>query len=177
MPGLHRIATTAFACLAAGCGSGPSPVVRAASIERLQCEGTAASQGEVALLDTAAVLHIEPLYSGIFDASHAIEKQVIGAKLLVRPPKGVTPDEMRRALQCHSARILLGRVSPSAVPDDPYWLPDAWVDIDVKPENGNYAVTLSADTTVRDNLQILAHARRYASDHMVAGVAVQPSMP
>jgi hypothetical protein len=65
------------------------------------------------------------------------EERVSGAKLIVRPPAGVSAEQMTRVLQCHGARVLLGRVDSSAIPDDPYWLPDAWVHIDVRPENGN----------------------------------------
>jgi hypothetical protein len=80
---------------------------------------------------------------------------------------------MTRILQCHSARVLLGQVSPEAVRNDPYWLPGKWVNIEVTPENGNFAVTLSADS-LRDNLQVLGHANDYANDHMLA---VEPELP
>jgi hypothetical protein len=78
---------------------------------------------------------------------------------------------MTRILQCHSARVLLGEVNASFV-DDPYWLPDAWVAINVKPENGNFAITVSADS-VRDNLQVFGRASRYGEERM----AVQPELP
>jgi hypothetical protein len=54
-----------------------------------------------------------------------------------------------------------------------YWLPDAWVNIDVRPEQGNFAVTLSADS-VHDNLQVLGRAHHYAGDHMLA---TEPGLP
>jgi len=89
------------------------------------------------------------------------------AKLTVRPPKGVSAEQLTRVLQCHSARALLGQLDGSAVRNDPYWLADTWVTIEVKPENGNFAVTVSADT-LRDNLQVFSRAHSYADDHAVA---------
>jgi hypothetical protein len=118
------------------------------------------------------VFSVEPLYSHIMTASGS-EERVDGVKLLVRPPPGVSADQMTRILQCHSARVLLGQVNPDAVRSDPYWLPDSWVNIQVTPENGNFAVTVSADT-VRDNLKVFGRANRYADDHMLA---TDPELP
>jgi hypothetical protein len=98
-------------------------------------------------------------------SNNSSEERVCGAKLIVRPPAGVSAEAMTRALQCHSARVVLG--AAAAVQDDPTLLPDGWVDIDVKPEEGNFAITLSADT-VRENLQVLGRATRYAGEHQLA---------
>ena len=119
------------------------------------------------------VLAVEPLYSHVITSNNNSEERVAGAKLLVRPPNGVTADQFTRALQCHSARVLLGQVNPAVVPNDPYWLPDSWVNINVKPENGNFAITISADT-VHDNLQVFGRANHYADDHMMA---TDPGLP
>jgi hypothetical protein len=67
--------------------------------------------------------------------------------------------------------MVLGHVN--SVANDPYWLPDTWVNIDVKPEQGNYAVILSA-STVRDNLQVYGRVNHYADEHMVA---TDPGLP
>jgi hypothetical protein len=157
----------ALGSLALACQSQPSPIVRAAGVERSECDASRTSQTEVELLQTTQVLQAGPLYGHIFDANHANESQmIIGAKLLVRPPAGVRPDELARILQCHRARVVLGEESAAQFPDDPYWLPDAWVDIDVNSENGNYAVLLSSDK-VRYNLELVTRAKRYASEHML----------
>ena len=60
-----------------------------------------------------------------------------------------------------------GQLDRDSVPNDPYWLPDTWVTIDVKAEEGHFAVTLSADT-VRDNLRVYSRANRYADEHALA---------
>jgi len=63
--------------------------------------------------------------------------------------------------------VLLGKVNPAEIPDDPYWLADSWLDIQVTPENGNFAVTVVADS-VHDNIEVLGRATRYANEHMLA---------
>jgi hypothetical protein len=47
------------------------------------------------------------------------------------------------------------------------------VNIEVRPEDGNFAVTVSADS-VDENLQIFGRANHYADDHMVA---TDPGLP
>lgn len=158
--------------LASACASSPAPAARAAGVERMQCDREATAQ-DAQLVRSAAVLHVEPLYSHVMTSNNNSEERVNGAKLLVRPPKGVSAEQMTRVLQCHSARLLLGRVDPNAIPNDPYWLPDTWVNIDVRPENGNFAVIVSADS-VRDNLQVFGRANHYADDHMLA---TDPGLP
>ncbi len=157
-----------------GCASGaPPPSAKAAGVERMQCDGSATTQGEVELLRSVKVLKVEPVYSHVPTSNNNAEARVNGAKLLIRPPKGLTAEDMTRILQCHSARVVLGQVSAAAVPNDPYWLPDSWVNIDVKPDDGNFAVTLSAQT-IGENLQVLGRAHHYADEHMLA---TDPGLP
>jgi hypothetical protein len=155
--------------IAPACTSAPPPAARAAGVERFdQCAGT---ESGVALLRSTTVLRMEPIYS-LVSAKDGSENRVSGAKLLVQPPQGLSANQMDRILQCHSAAVLLGHVSGAAVPNDPYWLPDSWVNIDVKPEGGNFAVTLTADS-VRDNLRVLGRASHYADEHQLA---IEPSL-
>ena len=171
---LVGIFTVCAMAAATGCVSNAQPpAAKAAGIERLQCDGSATAQDEVQLLQSVTVLHVEPIYSHVLTANNNSEERVNGAKLLIRPPKGVNAEQMTRILQCHSARVLLGQVNGAAVPNDPYWLSDAWVNIDVKPESGNFAVTVSADT-IHDNLLVLGRANHYAGAHMLA---TEPALP
>jgi hypothetical protein len=156
--------------LASACASQPQATVQAAGVERMQCDPSSTSQDD--LVRSIKVIHVQPLYSHV-RTNNSSEERVNGAKLLVRPPTGVSAEQLTRVLQCHSARTLLGQLNSNAVPNDPYWLPDTWVAIDVKPENGNFAVTVSADS-VRDNLQVFGRANHYADDHMVA---TDPGLP
>jgi hypothetical protein len=130
----------------------------------MQCD--ASSTERDTLVRSMKVLSVEPLYSHIM-TGNAAEERVVGAKLLVRPPPGISAEQMTRVLQCHSARILRGQVHRDAVRSDPYGLPDSWVNIQVKAENGNFAVAVSANS-VRDNLQVLGQAKQYAAEHMLA---------
>jgi hypothetical protein len=164
---------TSVLLLGSGCAEGQPPRSTAANVERMQCDGSASPQAELALLQSTTVLRVEPLYSHVATSNNNSEERVNGAKLVVRPPKGVTADQMTRILQCHSARVLLGQVDSAAVPNDPYWLPDRWLNIDVKPDNGNFAITVSADT-VHDNLRVFGRATHYADER---AIAVDPALP
>jgi hypothetical protein len=156
---------------ASACASTPPPTAKAAGVERMQCDASATAQD--GLVRSTRVLAVEPLYSHVMTSRNNSEERVDGAKLLVRPPKGVSAEELTRILQCHSARILLGQVNQDTVPNDPYWLPDSWVNIDVKPENGNFAITISANS-VDENLAVFGRANHYADDHMLA---TDPGLP
>jgi hypothetical protein len=161
---VHSLLALGVLAISPACTSVPLPTARAAGLEKLdRCAGT---QDGLELLRSTTVLRIDPIYSHVLTTNNG-EERVNGAKLLVQPPTGMSTDQMDRILECHSAAVLLGQVSGSAIPSDPYWLPNSWVNIDVKPEGGNFAVTLMADT-VRDNLQVLRRASRYADEHQLA---------
>jgi hypothetical protein len=157
--------------LGSACATEPPPAAVAASVDRMQCDGSATSIAATELLRSNAVVGVVPIYSHIIVTPNNAEERVCGSKLLIRPPPGMTTWEMTRILQCHSARVLLGKVPGTDVSDDPYWLADRWLHIDVQPENGNFAVTISADT-VHDNLEIFGRAAKYGSGHMLVSSAV-----
>jgi len=154
----------------AACAGRPQAGVQAAGVEREQCDASSTAQD--GLVRSLRVIHVEPLYSHV-RSNNTSEARVNGAKLVVRPPQGVSAEQLTRVLQCHSARVLLGQLSGNEVGSDPYWLPNGWVNIEVTPDNGNFAVTLSADT-VRDNLAVYGRANHYADEHMVAA---DPGLP
>jgi hypothetical protein len=147
----------------------------AASAEQEQCDARVTSPAATQLLQANAVLYIKPLYHHIIVNPNNAEERPSGVKLVLRPPTGVTAEELTRILQCHSARVLLGKVDPAEIPDDPYWLADRWLDIQVAPENGNFAVTVSADS-VHDNMEVIGRATRYAHEHMLASESI-PQRP
>jgi hypothetical protein len=157
------IAGTA-SCCALGCASSPTPTVKAAQVEQLQCDASTSPQEDARILESTKVIESEPIYSSVPTGSDNIEHRVNGAKLVIRPPEGVSAERMTRILQCHSARELLGRADRTTVASDPYWLPGAWVDIRVTPEDGNYAVDLEADTIAK-SLEVYSRAVAYADAH------------
>jgi hypothetical protein len=156
-------ATLGFVGVCPACVHESTPEVRAARVERMQCTDAQAT-GELSILQNTAVLSAEPTYFYPTTAGASGGGTVTGAKLLVRPPPGVSSLDMTRALQCHSAKMLLGQVDPATFRDDPYSLPGAWVDIDVKPEGGNLAVRVTADR-VPENLALVHRAMAFADAH------------
>jgi hypothetical protein len=154
---------------ALACSSAPRPAARAAGVERVQCDPSATAQDDV--VRSMRVIAVEPIYSHVASTGQS-EERVTGAKLVVRPPQGMTADRMTRVLQCHSARVLLGQAA-SKDANDPTFLPDRWVNIEVTPENGNFAITLSSES-VGDNLQVYGRANHYADEHMTAA---DPGLP
>jgi hypothetical protein len=161
-------------CLATGCASSPPrPAAKAASVERMQCEAGDAALGQD-LLGSAKVLDVQPLYAYVPTLSNNnTDERIHGAKLLVRPPPGVSAEQMTRALQCRTASIWLGQVPPAEAANDPYWLPDAWTRIRVTPEDGNFSITVEADST-RDDLRVFRQVHLYARQRMLAGDPVLP---
>jgi len=152
-----------MAAVVVGCAAAPRPAAVAAGVERVQCDRASASQDE--LVRSIQVISVSPLYSHVM-TSNTAEDRVAGAEIIVRPAQGVSAEQLTRALQCHNARVVLGQIA-SKDPNDPYSLPDQWVNIQVKPQNGNFAVTISADS-VHENLAVYGRANHYADEHMVA---------
>jgi hypothetical protein len=158
------LAVFPLAALAAACAS-VSPTAKAATVERIQCD-SGSSERNAAVIRALKVVESEPIYS--YMASNAGDNDlrvVAGAKVLVRPPEGVSVDQLSRILQCHSAQVLLGEQARTA---DPFWLADTWLTIEVKPERGAYAVTLEAGS-VTDNLKVAKHAAAFAKGQDLAG--------
>lgn len=154
-----------FVGAAAACAASPPPEAQAARVEHEQCDASR-SGDEGALLRDVQVLRAQPLYSHIITRNNDTEDRVVGARLVVRPPPGVTAETLTRALQCHSARALLGQVDTTEFGDDPFWLPGAWLDIEVKSEDGNFAVELRANS-VAEGLKTFHSATAFAEAHPV----------
>jgi hypothetical protein len=160
---LSLIVGASAALLLSACAANMRPTSRATQLEQAECSTTVAGQDDLRLLQTAKVLKAEPIYSMMHTAT-GDEDRVSGARLVITPPEGVSAERLTQMLRCHSAEVLLGQVDRSKFPDDPYWLPNAWLDIDVKPEGANFAVALSSNTVAR-NLQVLRRANAFADAH------------
>ena len=146
------------------CASNPPPQVQAVRVEHEQCDGPAKPENQVALLNSVSVLGAKPLYSHVITGKNDSEDRITGAWLLVRPPPGVSAEQLTRALQCHSAEALLGQVDTSQFGQDPFSLPSAWVDIQVTPEDGNFGVSIR-DDSVADGLETFHRATAFAESH------------
>jgi hypothetical protein len=151
-------------CAVGACAARVPPTAKAARVEQVQCARGQTPGEDVRLLQTTAVLSATPLYSHVMTGKDDSASRVTGAKLVVRPPEGVSAERLTRILQCHSAQVLLGQVDTSSFADDPYYLPNAWLDIEVKPDSGNFEVVLRADT-VAEGLSVLRRATAFAESH------------
>jgi hypothetical protein len=154
---LMAVAVVGVACAASACAGKIQPAAKAASVQQT----CTASGDDVRLLQSTTVLGARPLYSHVITGKNDSEERVTGAQLVVRAPDGVSSERLARVLTCHSAQALLGQVDTTRFAADPYWLPDAWLDIDVKSENGNFTVVLRADN-VPDGLKVLHRATAFA---------------
>ena len=118
-------------------------------------------------MDAHSVLAEESISTRVMSGLNGTEDRVDGAKLVIRPPDGITAERLTRILQCHAARALLGQDEQAVLRDDPFWLPNAWIHVDVRPEDGNYAVRLEADD-LPTSIKIAERAREYAATHALA---------
>ncbi len=152
---------TALGLLAGACAT-PVPLpARAASVEANECRDALPAEEEARALDSIQVLEVRPKFHQ--NACNGV-CTVWGVYLIVRPPGGVGPERFAQMLRCHNVRVVDGEVTASRIPNDPYGLRDSWLEIDVKPDAGNYVVTLVGDH-VSDTLRILQRAKAYAAAH------------
>jgi hypothetical protein len=87
--------------------------------------------------------------------------QVAATNLLLRRSEAPSAQRLNRLLACSSARILVS-YPPDGI------LPDGLVEIDVRPDAGNYAVTLRADSVAK-NVQLLRRAKALAEPRNMTG--------
>jgi hypothetical protein len=149
------------------CATTLPPEQKAAEVEQVQCEAPPGPNDDLGVLARARVIKAEPLHSHVITGMNGSEERVDGAKLVIRPPEGISAERMTRIIQCHAARALLGRIDRSNFPDDPFWLPNTWVSVEVRPEEGNYAVVLEAND-LPTNLRLAARVREYAAARAMA---------
>ncbi len=159
------LVSSAVALACGACEIEATPEARAANVAQLQCGDPKAAADEARVLHDTTIVKVQPM---LFRAGADVRSdgimRVEGIKLLVRPPEGVSNEEMARILQCHSAKAILGRVDPALVANDPYLLPDVFVEIEVVSEQGFVVVKESADR-VWQNLALLHRATAFAEEH------------
>ena len=133
-----------------------TPVDHAREIEP-KCVGFSAASA-AAFLAPSAIDSVEPAYSYVKAGPNDPEARLRGARIHVAPRPGFSRESLARTLECHEARVTLGKeVAPA---DDPYVLPTGWVDIDVDSERDGFAVNARADE-FDDARQVLARARQF----------------
>jgi hypothetical protein len=106
---------------------------------------------------SGVVESVTPLYRYVQTGSNR-EARLHGAELRLHPLPGMTAELMMRTLSCRSARLVLGRVEGS--PNEPYWLPDGWVKIDVRSDDGSFVVALEGED-LPEAKDVLARAQAF----------------
>lgn len=111
-----------------------------------------------AMLSPAAIDSVEPAYSYVQSGASSREARLRGARIHVKPLTGFSRESLARGLECHESRVVLGRASAS--PDDPYVLPDHWLDVDVDSEGDGFVVLVRIQEMDLAR-QVMARARRF----------------
>jgi hypothetical protein len=103
---------------------------------------------------------VKPEYFYITTGTIYRQPRLHGAQIHYRPAPGLTKEILQRSLECHEAIVTLGRAQP--LPDDPYFLPDAWLDINADSEGDGFVVRIVVDSFDYAK-EVLARARRTAA--------------
>jgi sterol desaturase/sphingolipid hydroxylase (fatty acid hydroxylase superfamily) len=85
-----------------------------------------------------------------------------GARIHVRPSAGLTRERIARGLECHEARVIIGRWT--AQENEPWVLPQKWVDFEVAAEGDGFVVDVITDDP-EDAKTVLARAQAFMAHH------------
>jgi hypothetical protein len=156
-----------------GCGStAPSrtPADVAAAMERSRCGPDVDESALTPILGGEAIQDVEPLYASVSQEKSGPASELRGATFRIRALPGVTPEWLDRALECHSARRVLGRIPAASAPSDPFWLPGSIVDIDVESARDGFTAKV-AGSTPADGQEVLARANAFLKAKATTGVS------
>ena len=144
------------ATIAPGCFLSPIPDMRTAADHAREIEPRCRG-----IVDASLVIDsVAPAYSYISGGPVGRDAHMRGAEIHLRPGPGLTKEGIQRALECHEALATLGRLQ--AIPDDPYFLPDVWLEINADSEGDGFVVRVLVDA-LDDARNVLARARRTAA--------------
>jgi hypothetical protein len=117
------------------------------------------------VLDGRALKNVEPLYSSSATSEGSkgnSQSELRGAIVNVQAVPGVTAEWLDRALECHSAKRVLGQIQQGGAAEDPFWLPGSVVDIDVQSAKDGFRVAV-AGASPAEGQQILTRAQSFAN--------------
>jgi hypothetical protein len=148
------------AVFAIGCEpAARSPVDQATFMESTRC-GPEVNDGDLApVLGGQAIQGVGHLYSTVESNKAGEESQLRGAIVRINALPGMSAEWLDRELECHGARLTLGRLQSS--PEDPFWLPGSTVDIDVRPAKDGFAIGI-AGYSAADAHRIFDRAQAFA---------------
>jgi len=139
-------------------------------MERTRCAGDDDEKALAPVLSGSAVQGVKPLYNATEGARSGGQSVLRGATVTVSALSGVTAEWLDRALECHSAKVTLGRVPGAS--DDPFWLPGSSADIDVRSAKDGFDVAVTGYSS-EDARQILDRANAFAKAK--AGATPKPA--
>jgi hypothetical protein len=136
------------------------PAVRAAAEVQDLCRAPSDRDDALVttLLDRQVIESVAPLYRTVRAGRGYREARLLGARVLVRPTQGATPELIERALRCHNADLERGGKEPVA--GDPFWCPACWMDISTKSTGTGFEVDLESEDLPTAK-QILTRAQTY----------------
>jgi hypothetical protein len=139
-----------------------SPSEEAAAMERSRCGPDLDEAALDPIFSHRAIESAEPLYARtVADRAGATER-LEGAIIYVRAIQGMTPEWLDRALECHSARRVLGKTPDVVAKNDPFWLPGRMVDINAQSVGPGFRVAIRG-ATPDDAQEILIRANAFAA--------------
>jgi hypothetical protein len=133
-----------------------SPADQAHELDK-KCRGFSDPGSLSLLIPDSAIDSVGPAYSHVVDppADH-----LRGAQIHVRPLPGLSKESLTRALECHEASVVLGKTRP--IENDPYMMPERWIDIDVDSDGDSFVVWTRVDA-FSDAQKVLERAKSYVA--------------
>jgi hypothetical protein len=135
----------------------------AALRERIMC-GSDVLQSERQILAAHQVEQVEPVYASGGGGKGGTGKRLLGAKIKWLAQEGLTAQWLERVLLCHGARGAQRQLGEGV--DDPFWLPDGWVEIDVEDGKGGFVVNLAGES-LEQAKRIFSRAAAFARTHFI----------
>jgi hypothetical protein len=93
-----------------------------------------------------AVQRVDPIIVVLKSGRIISKSTLVGARVSLRALHGITPQWLERTLHCHQAQRTLDSSSPADLDADPFWLPDGWVEMEVRPVRGGFIAKLRGST-------------------------------
>ena len=150
-----RVLFTACVLLVTGCQLSRTDPHAQASAVQAKCGSEATRDARV--VDPHNVDRVEPLYAIVSSTPNGMESRLIGAKLHIRQLEGMTAESVSNSLYCHAASDELRSPQDNTCP---YAIPDAWVDIQVRPDATGYEVAVRGQD-FNEAEQILSRAQSF----------------
>jgi hypothetical protein len=157
------LACASFACEGLRVFS-PVPDMRDARDHAHEVEANCRSEPNRPILETlprSAIDSVQAAYSHVHSSGVDPEARMRGASIHVRPLPGMSKESLGRTLECHQAAVVLGTMAPSV--DDPFVLPDSWLDIDVDSDRDGFVVLVRSDEFEAAR-SVLARTKRFYAD-------------